>query len=156
MEPEIKKINSLLKFYYKNDVDIALKIKSLIPLIVRGKIMKKNYIGDKYIIMRGREITSNTYKNPIKIFIEDVELNSIIPLDYERKENKNKRSPLPPALRYKILKRDRNTCQSCGARSPEVELEVDHKIPVSKGGTDNEDNLITRCRDCNRGKSDQY
>jgi len=34
----------------------------------------------------------------------------------------------------------------------EVSLEVDHRIPESKGGTDDESNLVTSCRDCNRGK----
>ena len=41
-----------------------------------------------------------------------------------------------------------------GARAPDVELEVDHKIPVSRGGTDDEKNLITKCFNCNRGKGD--
>ena len=149
MEKEIKKTNSLLKFYYKEEVGIILKVKSMNFLTVRGQIIKKNLLFKKFVVVKGKE------RKPMKIFIEDIEWSSIIPLDYEKKENKNKRTPLPPALRYKILKRDRNTCQSCGARAPEVELEVDHKIPVSKGGTDEEDNLITKCVACNRGKSNK-
>ncbi len=150
MEPEIKKINSLLKFYYKENVDIALKVKSMTHLVIKGKITKKNFFGKKYIVVRGRD------RKPIKIFIEDLELFSIIPLDYEKKEMKKQRSPIPPALRYKILKRDRHTCKSCGARAPDVELEVDHIIPISKGGKElDENNLETKCKDCNRGKSDK-
>ena len=34
-------------------------------------------------------------------------------------------------------------------------LEVDHITPVSKGGTDDIMNLVTSCRDCNRGKRDK-
>jgi len=151
MEPEIKKeikkVNKLLRFYYNENVEISLKRK--FGVIVRGKILKKNIIGMKYVIIKGKD------KSPIKIFIDNIELDSIIPLDYEKKEKQKLRSPIPPALRYKILKRDRNTCQSCGARAPDVELEVDHKIPVSKGGTDDESNLITKCKDCNRGKGDK-
>lgn len=150
MEPETKKINSLLKFYYKEGVSISLKINLTFPLIVRGKIIRKNRLWKKYIIMKG------TDKSPIKIFLEDIESNSIIPHDYEKKEKQKTRAPIPPGLRYKILKRDRNTCQSCGARAPEVELEVDHIIPISKGGKEfDEKNLTTKCRDCNRGKSDK-
>ena len=149
MEPEIKKINSLLKFYYKEGVEIGLRVKSMTHLVIKGRIVKKNFFGNKYVVVKG------TDKKPIKIFIEDIELFSIVPLDYEKRENKSKRSSIPPALRYKILKRDRFTCKSCGARAPDVELEVDHIIPVSKGGTDNESNLITKCKDCNRGKSDK-
>ncbi len=149
MDEETKKINSLLKFYYREVVGIKLKIKPMDNLLVKGIITRKNWIGKRYIILKGNE------KKPIKVFMEDIDLYSIVPTDYERKENPSKRVSLPPALRYKILKRDRRTCQSCGARAPEVELEVDHKIPVSKGGLDDESNLITKCKDCNRGKGNR-
>jgi len=57
------------------------------------------------------------------------------------------------ALRFEVLQRDKHTCQYCGRRVPEVELEVDHLIPVARGGTDVFENLITSCRECNSGKS---
>lgn len=56
-------------------------------------------------------------------------------------------------LRFEIFKRDNFTCQYCGRKTPEVILEVDHIIPSSKGGEDDESNLITSCFECNRGKS---
>lgn len=56
-------------------------------------------------------------------------------------------------LRFKILKRDNYTCRYCGQFAPNVRLEVDHIIPVSEGGTDEEDNLTTACWACNAGKS---
>lgn len=149
MEKEIKKTNSLLKFYYKEEVGIVLKVKSMNHLTVKGIIIKKNWLGKKHVVVKGRD------RQPMKIFIEDIEWSSIIPLDYEKKENKKQRSTLPPALRQKVLKRDRYTCGYCGARAPDVELEVDHKIPVSKDGTDEEDNLITSCLECNRGKGNK-
>ena len=57
------------------------------------------------------------------------------------------------ALRFEVFQRDRHTCQYCGRRAPDVELEVDHLIPVARGGTDAFENLITSCRECNSGKS---
>lgn len=57
------------------------------------------------------------------------------------------------SLRFEVFQRDKYTCQYCGRKPPEVELEVDHLIPVAEGGTDDFDNLVTSCRDCNRGKS---
>ena len=57
------------------------------------------------------------------------------------------------ALRWKILERDKFTCQYCGQKAPNVLLEVDHVIPVENGGTDDESNLITACWACNRGKN---
>lgn len=57
-------------------------------------------------------------------------------------------------LRFKILCRDNFTCQYCGRKSPDVELEIDHIYPISKGGKAKEDNLVTSCTSCNSGKKD--
>lgn len=61
--------------------------------------------------------------------------------------------PLSKRTRFEIFKRDGFTCQYCGRRPPEVVLEVDHIHPRSKGGADNDINLISSCADCNRGKA---
>jgi hypothetical protein len=58
-------------------------------------------------------------------------------------------------LRWKVFSRDNYTCQYCGRRPPDAVLEVEHVVPVSKGGKDEETNLTTACEECNRGKSDQ-
>src|SRR4030043_480750 len=55
-------------------------------------------------------------------------------------------------LRFEVFKRDGFTCQYCGRKTPEIILELEHVIPISKGGTDELDNLITSCFECNRGK----
>jgi predicted restriction endonuclease len=57
-------------------------------------------------------------------------------------------------LRYQILERDGFRCKLCGTTPKETKLEVDHIVPVAKGGTDSLNNLRTLCVDCNRGKSD--
>lgn len=56
--------------------------------------------------------------------------------------------------RFDVLKRDRFTCQYCGARPPKVEIRVDHINPVAKGGSSKLENLITACFECNAGKRD--
>lgn len=48
--------------------------------------------------------------------------------------------------RAAVLHRDKYTCQICGAKH--TRLEVHHIIFRSKGGTDDEKNLITLCEDC--------
>lgn len=65
----------------------------------------------------------------------------------------SKRKSLSKKLRFEVLKRDRFTCQYCSAKPPKVPLEIDHIDPVSRGGTNDIDNLVTACFDCNRGKS---
>lgn len=57
------------------------------------------------------------------------------------------------SLRFDVFQRDKHTCQYCGRRPPEARLEIDHLIPVAKGGTDDFLNLVTSCRECNSGKS---
>lgn len=62
------------------------------------------------------------------------------------------RKGLSKKTRFEVFKRDKFTCQYCGRMSPDVILEVDHIKPVAEGGTNKMMNLITSCRDCNRGK----
>ena len=55
--------------------------------------------------------------------------------------------------RFDVFKRDGFQCQYCGTHPSEtVLLEVDHIHPVAEGGTNDIDNLVTACWDCNRGK----
>ena len=64
-----------------------------------------------------------------------------------------KREQITKKIRFEVFKRDNFTCQYCGKNPPEVTLEIDHIEPVSKGGTNNINNLLTACFKCNRGKS---
>jgi hypothetical protein len=65
------------------------------------------------------------------------------------------REGLSKKIRFEVFKRDKFTCQYCGAKSPEVVLNVDHIDPVAKGGNNEIVNLITSCFSCNSGKSDR-
>ena len=64
-----------------------------------------------------------------------------------------KRISIPKGIRFEVFKRDKFTCQYCGREAPDVIFEVDHIVPVVEGGDNELLNLITSCRDCNRGKS---
>ena len=64
-----------------------------------------------------------------------------------------KRKSIGNSKRFEIFKRDQFICQYCGNHPPKIILEIDHIIPVSKGGDNEEDNLITSCFECNRGKA---
>lgn len=70
-----------------------------------------------------------------------------------RKASRPKRIPLTPRARYRVMERDSFRCVLCGATaSTENPLEVDHVLPVSRGGTNEPANLRTLCLECNRGK----
>lgn len=66
-----------------------------------------------------------------------------------------KRTPIPKSVRFEVFKRDKFTCQYCGASAPDVILEIDHIKPVSKGGSNAILNLVTACKNCNRGKTNK-
>jgi 5-methylcytosine-specific restriction enzyme A len=58
-------------------------------------------------------------------------------------------------LRARILARD-PICVYCQAKTPPVvraSVEVDHRIPLFKGGTDADDNLVGTCAECHAEKS---
>lgn len=62
------------------------------------------------------------------------------------------RKPISPKVRFEVFKRDRFTCRYCGRTTPQVILEIDHIVPVAEGGTNEVENLVTACYECNRGK----
>jgi 5-methylcytosine-specific restriction endonuclease McrA len=54
--------------------------------------------------------------------------------------------------RYNIYARDKCTCQYCGRKLPRHELNLDHVVPRSLGGTSTWENVVCSCHDCNRRK----
>lgn len=65
------------------------------------------------------------------------------------------RALMTARLRSQIKERDRFACLSCGvslAAEPHLLLEVDHIVPVSRGGLSVPENLQTLCWKCNRSK----
>ena len=59
---------------------------------------------------------------------------------------------LSKKTRFSVFKRDGFICRYCGKRPPDTILEVDHVLPRAEGGGDEQENLVTACVDCNRGK----
>lgn len=62
------------------------------------------------------------------------------------------RKPLSKKVRFEVFKRDKFTCQYCGAKAPETVLHCDHIKPVAEGGDNDIINLVTACQGCNGGK----
>ena len=69
---------------------------------------------------------------------------------------------ISPQLRTEILERNGYTCLQCGAGpgdpdpfnpNRKIRLHIDHIIPASQGGTDEQDNLRVLCSACNQGRS---
>lgn len=72
-------------------------------------------------------------------------------LEYESAEQ---RKLMTPSLRQQIAERDHYTCQICGKYMPDgVGLQIDHIIPIAKGGKTIPSNLRVLCSKCNGKKS---
>jgi hypothetical protein len=93
-----------------------------------------------------------SWKNSLKEFIKHNNGEIII---NQHNKNSKLRKNINNSLRFDIFKRDNFKCIYCGS-SPAInnntQLEVDHVIPVSKGGDNSISNLKTICKECNSGK----
>jgi 5-methylcytosine-specific restriction protein A len=70
---------------------------------------------------------------------------------------KFKRKKLSKQLRIKIFERDNYECQNCNKNLfylPEERV-IDHKIPLSKGGSNSIGNLWLLCNKCDKNKKNK-
>lgn len=59
------------------------------------------------------------------------------------------RKPIPEGVRHSVWRRDQGRCVQCDSQE---KLELDHIIPLSRGGSNTERNLQLLCETCNRRK----
>lgn len=60
------------------------------------------------------------------------------------------RTPIPDDVKLVVWSRDGGACIKCGTRE---QLQFDHVIPHSRGGSDAAENIQILCRPCNLAKS---
>ena len=76
----------------------------------------------------------------------------VIELDIrENKPNYNSNRTITKEVRDSVWRRDEGKCTQCGSNE---NLELDHIIPYSKGGSNSYRNIQLLCEECNRKKSD--
>ena len=171
LQENLLEMERIINYLPQEREEIIKKVKKEIPIIV-----KIRYMESIWKLVGARELDRNMkipiadfyfkYQSPQgrtnhteKFTLDHKLINEIIAYmkdDIAYKEaTQYQRSLMTPSLRNKILKNDDYTCRYCGISKkehPSVQLEVDHIIPVSRGGLTEEDNLQTLCIRCNRGK----
>lgn len=60
---------------------------------------------------------------------------------------------VPPLSNQALFARDAYLCMYCGGRFPARDLSRDHIKPLSIGGTDSWNNVVSACRRCNNHKA---
>lgn len=73
----------------------------------------------------------------------------------ETKEMRRIGRYIPRKTIIRVARRDNYTCQICGKQLLDNEIEFDHIIPLSKGGSSEENNIRVTCFKCNRSKSNK-
>lgn len=73
----------------------------------------------------------------------------------DQQKRQSKRRRIADSRRARIYKRDGYKCVTCGC-DDKAKLTLDHRIPISKGGDNSDDNLQTMCFDCNQKKADTH
>ena len=70
-------------------------------------------------------------------------------MDHTQKHRGNTRFATT-ARRFHIYERDNKTCYLCGVYLDFEKVELDHLVPISRGGDSSPENLAVSCRTCNR------
>ena len=90
----------------------------------------------------------NRLNNKNGTFYNDREIwNSLCKVERGKVSNK---------MRFSIYERDGFRCRKCGVSDRYADLEIDHIIPIAKGGKSTYDNLQTLCHKCNVEKGDSF
>jgi len=74
----------------------------------------------------------------------------------ETKELRNISRSIPTPTKFRVLKRENQICLVCGESVKDEDVEFDHVIPWSKGGSSDEHNVRLLCRDCNRKRGKKF
>jgi hypothetical protein len=83
-----------------------------------------------------------------------VEVSSIVAtLGHSHNPGNVRSGYVPPLNNETLFKRDAHICMYCGQRFLSNQLSRDHVTPLSRGGKDNWNNVVTACRSCNNLKA---
>lgn len=127
----------------------SLKLNPIVSYTIKAKIYLTNINGEKlksycgfYDIVDIEELLEKIDDKTNNRYNDKEIWNSICKIERAKVTNK---------LRFYIYYRDGYRCCRCGKKTDN--LEIDHIVPISKGGKTHPDNLQTLCKKCNKEKS---
>lgn len=83
-----------------------------------------------------------------------IEVSSIIATQGEgHAAQKLARGYIPPLSNEALFARDAHVCMYCGEKFHPSQLSRDHVTPLSRGGTDSWQNVVSACKRCNNHKA---
>lgn len=139
LEDRPKRIKAELLPYDNCDMDVLLESLNDGEFIMRYQVDDKPYI---------QIINFIKHQNP-----HHKEVASVIPSQSGWIDSGSVPSTVTEKQKDRIKARDNYICLKCGTTK---NLTVDHIIPVSKGGSSDDDNLQTLCYACNTSKGNRH
>jgi ATP adenylyltransferase len=122
-----------------------------------GKVLQKHGIvdyADKAFVLNVPDITKEQRSELIALCNQKIK-------EYEDERGKliwqhraRDSREVPGSLRYQVLSKAKFRCELCGISADEKALDVDHIVPVNKGGKTVIENLQALCYTCNSQKRD--
>lgn len=109
--------------------------------------------GEKVLWSVGETITLRGGVNADTGTQSTLDINSIIAVNDGA--NRFAKGLTPILTNKELFRRDKNICLYCGNHFPNSQLTRDHVVPVSKGGPDIWENVVTCCAPCNLRKDDK-
>ncbi len=159
---DLEELKKLDPFDQPNNKYIVLLTKKIIEKKFQALVLKPTI--EFKIVVIVQQTTINGHPVALKKAVFDVlEIEDIIARlndkTYDRFNDheiwnslcKVERGKVSNKMRFSIYDRDGHRCRKCGRFTND--LEIDHIIPISKGGKSTYDNLQTLCRSCNQQKS---
>jgi len=145
---------SIIQKYIQDKTLITFRLNNHQEYFIKGVITERGECfkpeGNEYIpfgVVITLENGERAYFSSDDIDFETLHPSSYNPIRYFV------RKPISEELKNEIFKRDNFECQlkydNCSGKAEEI----DHIIPVSKGGLNNPDNLQASCSNCNKIKS---
>lgn len=74
----------------------------------------------------------------------------------ETKELRKISRQIPRVTQFRVMKRENQICRTCGNSVNDEDIEFDHIIPWSKGGSSEESNIRLLCSSCNKKRSNNF
>ena len=126
-------MNSLTYFIWV--ISLSLTVWLLLWTVTGHWLTAAVLVGLGYVVLRLlKSMLISLFRRPIRRAIRRLALrDSRYPRNWDQ-------------IRRRVYRRDRYTCQNCGATG--VRIEAHHVVPIRSGGSHHLSNLISLCRGC--------
>ena len=141
-------------FHSKGELDVSQQ-SIADTLSVDRKTMNRNIL----VLLEHGILSGEKRTNASRGYSQWVYFDVMFPLNLDTSGRSNKtlsaqvRKGIKPSVRFEVLRRNKFCCTYCGKAAVDgYKLVIDHILPVSKGGTNDIENLTSSCEECNIGK----